>query len=182
MDIAIEIDEFVSNIHPVSRSNRLYYNHHHHCCCCSNFRFVFFVVAVAGNPLPFLPWCWCQRSGPVFFLLGRTKTRYGVCCCCCTCIDIYRNRKSIFVVVGTGIDTTFEIGLSLVLRLHLHLLMYYKVQQQIEMDKLVSNIHPVSWSNWSYYNHHHCCYCSDFHFVPFVFFVVAVAGDCFTTL
>ena len=123
------------------------------------FRFVFFVVA--GNPLPFLPWCWCRQSGPVFFLLGRTKTRFGVCCCCCcTCIDIYRNRKSIFVVVGTGIDM-FEIGLSLILCLRLHLLLYYKVQQQIEMDKLVSNIHPVSRSNRSYYNHHHCCCCSD---------------------
>ena len=170
----------------ICRPNWSYYNHHHHCCCCSDFHFVpfvFFVVAVAGNPLPFLPWCWCQRSGPVFFLLGRTKTRFGVCCCCCccTCIDIYRNRKSIFVVVGTGIDM-FEIGLSLILCLRLHLL-YYKVQQQIEMDEFVPNIHPVSRSNRSYYNHHHyCCCCSDFRFVPFGFFVVAVHGYCFTAL
>ena len=65
-------------------------------------------------------------------------------CCCCIVIEV------------------FKIGLSLVLRLRVHLLLYYKVQQQIEMDELVSNIHPVSRSNWSYYNHHHrCCCCSD---------------------
>ena len=71
----------------------------------------------------------------------------------------------------------FEIGLSLVLRLHLHLLLYYKVQQQIEMDELVSNIHPVSRSNWSYYNHHHrccCCCCSDF-----ICFIVCWCGGLY---
>ena len=33
--------------------------------------------------LPFLLRCWCRFSGLVFFLLGRTKTRFGFCCCCC---------------------------------------------------------------------------------------------------
>ena len=129
----------VEQRHPVSRSNRLYYDHHHHCCCCSDFHFVLFVffvvVVVAGyrftalkmllfllafpSSTTLMPTKWAGLS------LRQNKDPLRVCCCC------------------IGIEV-FEIGLSLVLRLRLHLLLYYKVQQKFEMDELVSNIHPVS--------------------------------------